>query len=303
MNAGGNLLPASLVREGRYNRIVATQHGVNSYIYTISLSSAGAVTTSSEWLYLSTYTESFGSSVKAPTANVVAQFVADYVSEHGGNVSDADIAAAVEAYFEENPMVTEETDPTVPAWAKAATKPSYTAAEVGALPSTYTPPNQTAEQVGADPKGTAAGAVSAHNTSDDAHSDIRLLIKALTDRLNGFLDIDDTTADQLSEVLDLISDNADLIEGITTSKVNVSDIINNLTTNVANKPLSAAQGVALKKLIDAITVPTKTSQLTNDSGFLTAHQDISGKADKSSAETWTFALEDGSLVTKKVVLA
>lgn len=33
-----------------------------------------------------------------------------------------------------------ETDPTVPAWAKAENKPSYTAEEVGALPSTYKPP-------------------------------------------------------------------------------------------------------------------------------------------------------------------
>ena len=31
-------------------------------------------------------------------------------------------------------MLTEESDPTVPAWAKEATKPTYTAAEVGALP-------------------------------------------------------------------------------------------------------------------------------------------------------------------------
>lgn len=31
-------------------------------------------------------------------------------------------------------------------------------------------------------------------------------------------------------------------------------------------------------------VPTKTSQLTNDSGFLTSHQDISGKQDKSTLE-------------------
>ena len=51
------------------------------------------------------------------------------------------------------------------------------------------------------------------------------------------------------------------------------------------------------------TIPSKTSQLTNDSGFLTQHQDISGKADKSSAETWTFTLANGSTVTKKVVLA
>lgn len=34
--------------------------------------------------------------------------------------------------------LTKETDPTVPAWAKAETKPTYTAAEVGALPKTTT---------------------------------------------------------------------------------------------------------------------------------------------------------------------
>lgn len=34
-----------------------------------------------------------------------------------------------------------------------------------------------------------------------------------------------------------------------------------------------------KKEVDA-KIPTKTSQLTNDSGFLTKHQDISGKQDK-----------------------
>ena len=34
----------------------------------------------------------------------------------------------------------------------------------------------------------------------------------------------------------------------------------------------------------SIEVPTKTSQLTNDSGFLTSHQDISGKQDKATLE-------------------
>ena len=60
------------------------------------------------------------------------------------------------------------------------------------------------------------------------------------------------------------------VDDIAKGKVSVADIIDNLTTNVSNKPLSAAQGVALKALIDAITVPTKTSQLTNDSGYLTS---------------------------------
>ena len=38
-----------------------------------------------------------------------------------------------------------ETDPTVPAWAKAANKPTYTAAEVGALPSTTKIPSKTSD--------------------------------------------------------------------------------------------------------------------------------------------------------------
>jgi len=57
----------------------------------------------------------------------------DYIDEHsGGSVDPEDIAAAVEAYMEEHPIT--ESDPTVPSWAKASTKPTYTAAEVGALP-------------------------------------------------------------------------------------------------------------------------------------------------------------------------
>lgn len=128
-----------------------------------------------------------------------------------------------------------ETDPTVPAWAKAASKPTYTASEVGA-----------------DSKGTASSAVSAHNTATDAHNDIRLALKDINDRLNAFFDSDDKTLDELSEIVTYITNNKALIDSITTSKVSVSDIINNLTTNVSNKPLSAAQGVALKGLIDTL---------------------------------------------------
>lgn len=41
--------------------------------------------------------------------------------------------------------ITTETDPTVPSWAKASTKPTYTASEVGALPDTTTIPTKTSD--------------------------------------------------------------------------------------------------------------------------------------------------------------
>lgn len=124
-----------------------------------------------------------------------------------------------------------------------------TASEVGARPSTWMP---SVSEVGADPAGTAEEKVISHNVDGAAHNDLRILLVELKTKVENFLDIDDVTADELSEVIGLIRDNADLIEGITKSKVNVSDIINNLTTNVSNKPLSAAQGVAIKTLIDEL---------------------------------------------------
>ena len=228
-----------------------------------------------------------------------------------------------------------------------------------------------AENVGADPAGAAAGAVSQHNTSGDAHNDIRLLIEGLSSRINALADSDDTTLDQMSEIVAYIKSNKSLIDSITTSKVNVSDIINNLTTNVANKPLSASQGVALKSLIDGLSsgkldasalteaintalaqakesgafdgkngqpgkdgtsvTVTSVSESAEDGGSnvvtfsdgkkLTVKNGKKGTdgkdyvltdADKQDianlaiaalkTETWTFELEDGSTVTKDVVL-
>jgi hypothetical protein len=105
-------------------------------------------------------------------------------------------------------------------------------------------------------KGYVDGKETAHNTSSTAHNDIRQLISGLTSRLNAVANSDDTTLDQLSEIVAYIKANKSLIDSITTSKVNVSDIIDNLTTSVSNKPLSAKMGVELKKLIDAIKIPT-----------------------------------------------
>lgn len=140
---------------------------------------------------------------------------------------------------------------TVPEWAKASTKPTYTANEVGA-----------------DASGTASSLVSTHNVATEAHNDIRVLITDLTTRLNTLADSDDTTLDQISEIVAYIKSNKTLIDNITTNKVNVSDIIDNLTTNVSNKPLSASQGVALKALIDALQTEVNDKAPASD---LTSH--------------------------------
>lgn len=154
------------------------------------------------------------------------------------SISPEDISTAVEEYMLAHPFT--ETDPTVPDWAKQPEKPTYTASEVGA-----------------DAVGTAESEVSAHNVATDAHNDIRLLIEGLTTRLNALADSDDTTLDQMSEVVAYIKSNKNLIDAITTSKVNVSDIIDNLTTNASNKPLSAAQGVILKTMIEEMGSTTE----------------------------------------------
>ena len=49
------------------------------------------------------------------------------------------------------------------------------------------------------------------------------------------------------------------------------DVANVLTITTSGYALDARQGKALKDLIDAIVVPAKTSDLTNDSGFITSY--------------------------------
>ena len=134
-----------------------------------------------------------------------------------------------------------------------------------------------------------------HNTDTEAHADIRAALQELSDWVKDLLDCDDETLNEMHEVVEYIKSNRSLLESITTSKVSVTDIVNDLVTNVANKPLSAAQGVALKTLIDTLqkTVDDNHSQLSSEIANL-----------KTSTEPWTFTVEkeDGSTetVTKEV---
>lgn len=59
--------------------------------------------------------------------------------------------------------------------------------------------------------------------------------------------------------------------------------------------IDPAVAAKVEEEIGKFSIPTRTSELENDSGFISA--------DDISSETWTFTLSDGSTVAKKVVLA
>lgn len=158
-------------------------------------------------------------------------------------------------------------------------------------------------------------AVSSHNTNTGAHNDIRLLIEGLTTRLNTIANSTDEDLDQIAELVAYIKDNKSLIDSITTSKINVADIADNLSTNVADKPLSAAQGVVIKNLIDALeqTVGNKSDKVdgkglsTND--FTDAYKAKVDSALQSYTETdptvpsWAKALTKPTYTKSEVGLS
>lgn len=71
---------------------------------------------------------------QAPTQDWFAKV--EYQLEHI-TIDESQIETAVNDYLTEHPVTVTETDPTVPEWAKAATKPTYTADEVGAAPEVH----------------------------------------------------------------------------------------------------------------------------------------------------------------------
>lgn len=63
------------------------------------------------------------------------------------------------------------------------------------------------------------------------------------------------------------------------------------------------QQVAAKGFIKSANIPTKTSDLINDSGFLTAHQDISGKANTADLATVATSGSYNDLINKPTIPA
>lgn len=121
-----------------------------------------------------------------------------------------------------------ETDPTVPSWAKQSTKPSYTASEVGALPDTTVIPSTTSQLV---------------NDS-------------------GFI----TSASVPTATSDLVNDSGFIVGADVPS--NETDPTVPSWAKASSKPSYTASEVGA--LPDTTVIPSATSQLNNDSGFITS---------------------------------
>lgn len=153
------------------------------------------------------------------------------------------------------PAATTADIPTVYGWALAETKPTYTAAEVGA------PTIAQLNSVEAIAKGRATGYVF------DTKADLDTWLTN-TDNVAKLV-LGDNLYIRATEVPDYWWDGSS-IQQLETQKVDLSGYAK------SSQLATVATSGSYNDLSNKPTIPSKTSQLTNDSGFLTQHQSLSG---------------------------
>lgn len=176
-----------------------------------------------------------------------------------------------------------ETDPTVPAWAKASTKPIYTASEVGALPDTTEIPSKTSDLTNDSGFITSSSVPSAYTSNPQMDGTASAGSSAAWARGDHRHPTDTSRQAALSS-----TQLAAVNSGVTAAKVQEWDAIevptktSELTNDsgfITSVPVQSVNGKTgtvnldaadVGALPDSTVVPSKTSDLTNDSGFLTS---------------------------------
>lgn len=138
--------------------------------------------------------------------------------------------------------------------------------------------NETAAAVEADMKGYVSEAQAAQAAAEKAKADAESAADTAAEDAVNLVDtqLAQYVADAQAAKRDAETardEAADLAGG---DFVSVSDIVNDLVTNVSNKPLSAAQGVALKALIDALTTTVSGKAPTSHASSTTTYGAGSG---------------------------
>jgi len=185
------------------------------------------------------------------------------LTNDSGFITSSDIPTNVSSFTNDAGYLTSytETDPTVPSWAKQPNKPSYTASEVHALPDTTVIPTVNDTTITIKKNNSDIGDSFTTNTDTEKTINLGLATVATSGSYNDLLNkptiptVNDTTI---------------------TIKKNTSDTGDSFTTNTDTEKTinlglhSVATSGSYNDLSNKPTIPTKTSDLTNDSGFITS---------------------------------
>lgn len=145
-----------------------------------------------------------------------------------------------------------ETDPTVPSWAKASSKPSYTASEVGAVPTSRTI------------NGKALSSNITLSASDVSALPSSTAIPTITDTYSG------TSSNGMSGKA--VKSAIDALDGSVTGTAGSSKTLTAFSQT--DGKVSATFGnisITKSQVSDFPSIPSKTSDLTNDSGYITGY--------------------------------
>ena len=191
-------------------------------------------------------------SPEAPSKDVYAQ-----IMELIQGLNDPEeIAKAVAEYMANNPVTVTETDPTVPAWAKNPEKPSYTASEVGALPNTTKIPGKTSDLTN------DSGFITGYTETDPT---VPSWAKASAKPTYSKSEVGLGNVDNVKQY------SASNPPPYPVSSVNgKTGAVNLGAADVGARPetwMPTASEVGA--LPSGTKIPSKTSELTNDSGFIT----------------------------------
>ena len=204
-------------------------------------------------------------------------------------------------------------------WAKQTNKPTYTASEVGALPSTYTAPITSVNTDTGDVKTTFYVNFSGDSTNgytadktfteiENAYNNgysIQAIYNSMIFKLamisSGGLSFSRSASNIISTFTWAKQANT-----INYSNSNIQTMITNNLNNIST-PTSDTMAVNKKYVDDSvstISVPTKTSDLTNDSGYLTSYTEtdptVPAWAKAESKPTYT-AAEVGALPDSTII--
>lgn len=202
--------------------------------------------------------------------------------------------------------LTTETDPTVPDWAKQPNKPVYTANEVGALPDTTKIPDITrlatkteiTEGLATKADLSSLNGLATKKELESKANSTDVYTKTEIDNKNYLTAIPDTYAskDYVSGEIAKIP-TVDLSAYSTTEQNDtkyqpkgdyLTEVPSEYITETELTAKDYATKIELSSKAEVSTIPSKVSQLTNDSGYVT---DISGKVDKTELAKYALKAE------------